>query len=111
MARIERVLNAIPASYRDELLSDSGFRISLDDYTPGKGRTVMLAQPGISGSSRCVVLKPRLEKCSEQFCSYIIAHELAHAWLNNGGWGEITDREEAADALAASWGFDKVPYE
>jgi len=71
----------------------------------------MLAQPGTSGSSRCVVLKPRLEKCSEKFCCYIIAHELAHAYLNNGGWGEITDREEAADALAASWGFEKAPYE
>ena len=111
MSRIVQVLSAIPENYREDLISDSGFRISLDDYSPGKGRTVMLAQPGISGSSRCVVLKPRLENCSELFCSYIIAHELAHAWLNNGGWGEITDREEAADALAASWGFDKAPYE
>ena len=38
---------------------------------------------------------------------YIIAHEFAHAFLRNGGWGEITDAEEAADALAASWGFHK----
>ena len=109
--RIKSVLETIPADYRNDLLSDPSFLISLDDYTPGKGRTVMLAHPSTSGSSRCVVLKPRLESCSETFCCYIIAHELAHAWLNNGGWGEITDREEAADALAASWGFAKVPYE
>lgn len=109
--RIEHVLQTMPEEYRKDLLSDPSFLISLDDFTPGKGRTVMLAHPSTSGSSRCVVLKPRLEICSETFCCYIIAHELAHAWLNNGGWGTITDREEAADALAASWGFDKVPYE
>jgi hypothetical protein len=37
----------------------------------------------------------------------VIAHELAHAYLRNGGWGEISDRELAADALAESWGFPK----
>ena len=111
LKRIALVLAEIPEQYRHDLLSDDGFRISLDDFTPGKGRTVRMASPGTSGSSRCVVLKPRLEKCSHTFCCYIIAHEIAHAWLNNGGWGEITDREDAADALAASWGFEKVPYE
>lgn len=109
--RIIKVLNQVPARYRKDLLEDESFRISLDDFVPGKGRTVWMAGPSASGSSRCVVLKPRLEKCSDAFCCYIIAHEIAHAWLNNGGWGDITDREEAADALAASWGFDKVAYE
>ena len=52
-----------------------------------------------------------LENCSAAFVRYIVAHELAHAWLHNGGWGEITDREEAADAVAAAWGYEKVPYE
>ena len=86
-------------------------RIALDDCEQGVGRTVRLAAPGPSGTSRCVVLKPRLENCSQEFVCYIVAHEMAHAKLNNGGWGEITDREEAADALAASWGFNKLPYE
>ncbi|MCH7839380.1 MAG: hypothetical protein IID38_03970 [Planctomycetes bacterium] len=27
--------------------------------------------------------------------------------LHNDGWGEITDPEAAADAVAASWGFAK----
>ena len=39
---------------------------------------------------------------------YVIAHELAHAVLRNGGrWGS-DDPEEAADALAAQWGFAKL---
>jgi hypothetical protein len=54
-----------------------------------------------------VVLRPKLERASESFAKYIIAHEFAHAFLRNGGWGKITDVEEAADALAASWGFYK----
>lgn len=95
----------------EELLTNRHFQISLDDYELGKGRTVKVAPPGPDGTSKCVVLKPRLEHCSREFVCYIVAHELAHARLNNGGWGKITDREEAADALAKSWGFDKRPYE
>ena len=65
-----------------------------------------MATPGpVGSSSRCVVLRPRLADCPEAFAYYVIAHEFAHAYLRNGGWGEITDIEEAADALAESWGF------
>lgn len=65
-----------------------------------------LSLPSKDGrGSRCVTLKRKLEKDLLPFCRYVIAHELAHAYLRNGHWGEITDREEAADALAASWGF------
>ncbi len=65
-----------------------------------------MASPGASGNeSRCVVLRERLAHCSESFAFYVIAHEFAHAFLRNGGWGAISDQEEAADALAASWGF------
>jgi hypothetical protein len=68
--------------------------------------TTLLALPTADGrGSRCVVLKPRLAKCSESYGLYVIAHELAHAYLRNGAWGEILDPEEAADALAANWGF------
>ncbi len=109
--RATKVLASLPADVQHDLLSDSFFRITLDDCEPGRGRTVVMAQLGPNGSSRCVVLKPRLEQCSEAFACYIIAHELAHAFLHNGGWGEITDREDAADALAAIWGFAKTPFE
>ena len=82
--------------------------MALDDFVPGKGRTVWMACPGPDGSgSRSVVLKPRLADCPEAFAHYVIAHELAHAYLHNGGWGEIDDPEAAADAMAASWGFSK----
>ena len=67
-----------------------------------------MACPGPGGSgSRSVVLKPRLAVCPEAFAHSVIAHELAHAYLHNGGWGEIDDPEAAADAMAASWGFSK----
>ena len=106
--RVLVVLTALPREVRRDFLEDPRFRMTLDDFVPGQGRTVWLACPGPGGNgSRCVVLKPRLADCRETFAHYVIAHELAHAYLHNGGWGEITDPEAAADALAASWGFAK----
>jgi hypothetical protein len=49
----------------------------------------------------------RLSVCEEAFAHYVIAHEFAHAYLRNGPWGNIFDPEDAADALAASWGFPR----
>jgi hypothetical protein len=104
--RVLRVLNELPVLVQRDFLDDPRFRVTIDNYVPGKGWTLWMAVPGPIGSgSRCVVLKPRLSNCSEAFACYVIAHEFAHAFLRNGGWGEITDIEEAADALAASWGF------
>jgi hypothetical protein len=54
-----------------------------------------------------VILKPRLADCPEDFAHYVIAHEMAHAYLRNGGWGTIEDPELAADTLAATWGFGR----
>ena len=106
--RIAVVLNELPQSVQVDFFTDPHFRISLDDCEPGKGRTVLMPCLNPNGSeSRCVVLKPRLAVCDEAFSLYIIAHELAHAFLRNGGWGDIADREDAADALAANWGFPR----
>ena len=81
---------------------------------PGEGSTVFMAAPvGAGVSSRSVVLKPRLSECDEAFAHYVIAHEFAHAYLRNGPWGDISNTEDAANALAASWGFplpDKLPW-
>lgn len=105
---ILKVLNALPDVVIRDFLDDHRFRVDVDQVIPGKGRTVRLAGPGPVGeSSRCVVLKRRLSERSEGFACYVIAHEFAHAFLHNGGWGSITDPEEAADALAASWGFGR----
>lgn len=104
------VLRALPIAVRQDFLDDAQFRMALDDYVPNEGRTVWLACPTPGGNgSRCVVLKPRLADCPEAFAHYVIAHELAHAHLRNGRWGDIADPEAAADALAASWGFIKPP--
>lgn len=104
--RIAFVLAELPQLVQIDFFGDPHFRISLDDFQPGKGRTVFMPCLNPHGSeSRCVVLKPRLATCDESFSLYIIAHELAHAFLRNGGWGEIEDREDAADALAEKWGF------
>ena len=104
--RVLTVLRALPKRVLRDFRDDPRFRLALDDCAPKKGRTVWLACPGPGGNgSRCVVLKRRLANCLEAFAYYVIAHELAHAYLRNGGWGEIEDAEAAADALAASWGF------
>jgi hypothetical protein len=109
--RILAVLNALPDPVIRDFVDDHRFRVAMDEVVPGKGRTVRLASPGPVGeSSRCVVLKRRLADRSEAFACYVIAHEFAHAYLRNGGWGDITDPEHAADALAASWGF-RLPAE
>lgn len=104
--RVTTVLAALPIEVQCDLLEDPCFRIALEDYVPGRGSVVWMDCPiGFTRGHRAVVLRARLSHCVEEFAHYIIAHELAHAFLWNGGWGDIADREHAADALAASWGF------
>ena len=106
--RVLIVLDRLPEPVQRDFLDDPRFSVALDNYKPGEGWSLLMPVPGFSGdSSRCVVLRPKLGSCSEPFALYVIAHEFAHAFLQNGGWGEITDPEEAADALAASWGFER----
>lgn len=106
--RVLSVLQALPGDVQRDFVDDPRFGTAIDNYEPGKGWTLFMPTPGPPGEgSRRVVLRPKLEVASDSFAKYIIAHEFAHAFLRNGGWGEITDVEEAADALAASWGFYK----
>lgn len=106
--RVLAVLEALPNDVQRDFLDDPRFGTAIDNYEPGKGWSLLMPTPGSPGEeSRCVVLRPRLDSSSEPFAKYIIAHEFAHAFLRNGGWGEITDVEEAADALAATWGFHR----
>ena len=112
--RVLNVFSALPDEVQQDFLSDRRFTVSLDNYVPGEGSVVFMAAPGGTGDgSRSVVLKTRLSECDEAFAHYVIAHELAHAYLRNGPWGEITDVEDAANALAAAWGFpmpDQLPW-
>ncbi|WP_145058087.1 hypothetical protein [Adhaeretor mobilis] len=104
--RVLHVLTTLPAEVQQDFLSDTRFTVSLDNFVPGEGSTVFMAVPGGTGvGSRSVVLRPRLSECDEAFAHYVIAHEFAHAYLRNGPWGDISDVENAADALAAAWGF------
>jgi len=56
---------------------------------------------------RSVVLKRTLRYRPEEFVRYVIAHELAHAHLRNGGRSPGEDPEVAADSLAEAWGFPR----
>lgn len=105
-ARVVRVLEQLPEEVLQDFLNDPRFRITIDNYTPGEGWTLFMPTPGPLGfGTRCVVLRLKLSHCDEAFAFYVIAHEFAHAFLRNGPWGDITDVEQAADALAATWGF------
>ena len=107
-SRVLAVLHLLPEAVQRDFLDDPRFRIALENYVPGEGWSLWMASPGPIGSgSRCVVLRPKLADCPEAFAHYVIAHEFAPAFLRNGGWGDITDIEVAADALAASWGFHR----
>ena len=107
-SRLLIVLSALPTEVQRDFLEDSRFHIMPLDPKSDSVEATLLALPAADGrGSRCVVLKQRLARCSRAFGLYVIAHELAHAHLHNGAWGEFTDPEEAADALAASWGFAK----
>lgn len=108
-SRVRTVLEQLPKDVIDDFLQEEGFHVSLENFVPGQGSSVWMAMPKEIGTvSRAVILRKRLNDCDEAFALYIIAHEFAHARLHNGSWGEITDPELAADALAATWGFPKV---
>lgn len=112
--RVLHVLSRLPDEVQQDFLTDPRFSVSLHNYIAGEGSTIFMAAPGgVGDSSRTVALKPRLADCDVEFAHYVIAHEFAHAYLRNGPWGDITDLEDAADGLAASWGFpapDKQPW-
>ena len=106
--RVQHVFYSLPEEVQQDILDDPRFTIAVDNYVPGQGSTVFMAVPGsIGDSSRSIILKPLLADCGEAFAYYVIAHEFAHAFLRNGPWGEITDVEDAANALGAHWGYPR----
>jgi len=61
---------------------------------------------------RLVILYESLERESQKVVDYIIAHEIAHAWLDHGilamddmGQNVHERNEEAATRQAREWGF------
>jgi hypothetical protein len=68
---------------------------------------VPVKAPTRSGAARSVVLKRTLTRRPAAFARWLIAHEIAHAHLRNGGRWPGDDPEHAADALASTWGFPR----
>lgn len=109
--RLLEVLRHLPGPVIEDFVGDVRFTITKMNHSRGDKLKLMMALPSPDGiGSRCVVLKERLATCEHRFGLYVIAHELAHAFLRNGPWNDITDIEEAADALAAHWGFPRSDF-
>lgn len=103
---VEAVLVALPDAVRCDFLSDPSF--SLCDYEPSHlPAQIPVRAPLGKRPSRSVVLKRTLRRRPDNFIRWVIAHELAHAHLRNGGRHAGEDPEHAADSLAAAWGFPK----
>lgn len=104
------VVRALPNDVRLDLMLDARFLIA--DYEPvaGRGMQVRVGHPSRHGASRTVVLKRTLRRNHPEFVRYVIAHELAHAFLRNAGRSPDEDPEQAADALAEQWGFPRTAW-
>lgn len=104
---VAAVVGALPEAVRADLLGDPGFFVCDVDAVPGRAVSVPVAGPGRGRPGRCVVLKRSLARRPTGFIRWVIAHELAHAYLRNEGRTPMEDPEAAADALAAAWGFPR----
>jgi hypothetical protein len=106
-AETAHVLNRLPADVLEDVMGEGG--IVLYDYEPGPGvvMEVPVRAPSRLGAARSVVLKRTLCRRPPTFVRWLIAHELAHAHLRNGGRWPGDDPEHAADALATNWGFPR----
>jgi hypothetical protein len=97
-------MDAMPVDVVGDLVGDESFVVM---ETEGWRVGVMLPAPVGRKPVRAVVLKRRMWRSDPGFVRWVIAHELAHAHLRNGGRHPGEDPEHAADALAAEWGFTR----
>jgi hypothetical protein len=105
---VHDVLSSLPDAIRHDFVTDPAFRIC--DYEPaprGGFAHIPVGIPAARRPSRSVVLKRTLRHRPPSFVRYVIAHELAHSHLRNRGRWASEDPEQAADALAAEWGFPR----
>ena len=111
LAHTAYVLHQLPDEVLADIMGEPG--VVFYDYDPGPG--VIMQVPvkipvrvaGRSGASRSIVLKRTLCHRHPSFVHWLIAHELAHAHLRNGGRWPGDDPEVAADSLAGEWGFPR----
>ena len=106
-ARTVRVMAALPEAVRGELMNDPAF--ALVELGGGRGgwQHALAGPTGLNRPGRTVVLRLGRLRGPADYACYIIAHELAHAYLRNGGRWPGDDPESAADALAHEWGFPR----
>ncbi|MGF1633370.1 MAG: hypothetical protein ACFCVE_05915 [Phycisphaerae bacterium] len=102
---VAAVVLAMPSAARDDLLDDDDFRLT--EYDPTQASTVPISAPSRRGPARAVALKRTLRSRPPAFVQWVVAHELAHVYLRNGGRTPGEDPELAADALAEAWGFPR----
>ena len=101
------VLASLPDVVLIDVMGDEG--VVFYDYEPGPGvvMEVPVGLPTRGRAARSVVLKRTLCHRTPAFVRWLIAHEIAHAHLKNGGRWPGDDPELAADALAENWGFPR----
>lgn len=74
--------------------------VGLTRFKPSAGH------PGSSPTQSLSFYSQLIDGLSDPAATAVIAHELAHAWLNEHvSPRESREREREADALARSWGF------
>lgn len=106
--RIIAVLRRLPFEVVQDLLHDPRFTMVVYDPADGPQTQFHIASPGSGDAgSRMIAWKVSLAHAPLDFANYVIAHEFAHAYLRNRGRTHDEDPEDAADALAAEWGYDK----
>jgi hypothetical protein len=106
--RILAVLKALPNEVIHDFLSDARFNMHVYNPDGGGHTNFHIASPGVGDAgSRMIAWKVSLAHAPLDFANYVIAHEFAHAYLRNRGRTHDEDPEDAADALAAEWGYDK----
>jgi len=78
----------------------------LTTYSDRGGHRLRQVQPREGARQTIAFYSDKLERLSDAAASAVIAHELAHAWLNEHvSPEESKKREREADDLAAKWGF------
>jgi hypothetical protein len=101
------VVENLPEEVRCDLMDDPEFVVC--DFEPGPNVVfhVPMRFSGAGKPGRSVVLKRTIKRRPITFVRWVIAHELAHAYLRHAGRWPHEDPEHAADSLAAEWGFPK----
>jgi Zn-dependent protease with chaperone function len=102
---VAAVLENLPDEVRADLMDDPEFVVC--DFEPGPNAVleVPVRFSGGGKPGRSIVLKRTIKLRPTPFARWVIAHELAHAYLRHGGRWPAEDPEHAADSLAAAWGF------